>query len=182
MGILLALTGTMAIGLLAGCAAAENAAHGGATLSSTKASVQLLRNEAASRVPPGAIGEVSETDDTSIACESEEGDPKGLSRSWRSSVLLSIESGSTWRVLAMGQHLADSFTADGWVASRALSEAVPNSLLQSDGSLTTIELAVTLPGADAAAEPAMIRIVSTGPCVNPDGADSDEIRKLDSKG
>lgn len=172
--------GGMAVTVLAGCGETGNTAHNGATLSTTKSSVQLLRNEAASRVLPDVIGEIVETDDTSVACESESVDPDGISRSWRSSVVLSIHPDSAWRVLPLGQELADSFTGDGWTASRALSESVPNAILQSETSVTTIEIAVGAAGATAE-EPATISIVSTGPCVDTDGADSDEIRKLDNE-
>ena len=100
---------------LTGCSA--EATESGPTLASTKSPVQLLRNEAASRIPSATIDTVAATADLSIACRTESEDPKGLVRSWHSNTQVTVERASTWRVDAVADALAQSFVDQGWLAT-----------------------------------------------------------------
>jgi hypothetical protein len=164
--------------LLAGCAS-SSASSNELTLAKTKSPVQLLRNEAASRVPSGIVGEVLGNEDISISCKTEAVDPKGLVRRWKSSVLMGIEKGSSWRVTNVTDDIVDSFTEEGWTASRGPATTVTVTILESELSSAAIEIASTLPKEDKSG--ATIRITTTGPCVATEGADSSEVRKLENR-
>jgi hypothetical protein len=139
-----------------------------------------MRNEAASRVPSGAIGSTDQVEDTSIACKTEAADPEGKQRSWRSSVLISIEEGSAWRVANLGDDVAASFVDEGWSLSKGPQSTTTNLLLENPGSAASITLSVTEPGEDGKTG-ASIRVVATGPCVETDGTDSQEVQQLEKR-
>lgn len=164
--------------LLAGCAS-SSASSSELTLAKTKSPVQLLRNEAASRVPTAIIEDVLENEDISISCKTEAVDPKGLVRRWKSSVLMGVETGSSWRVANVTEDIVTSFTDEGWVASRGPASTVTVTILESEMSSATIEITATLPKEDKTG--AAVRITTTGPCVGTDGADSTEVRKLEKR-
>ena len=174
-GVAIALVVTS---LLAGCAS-PSASSTELTLAKTKSPVQLLRNEAASRVPSGIVSEVLDNEDVSIGCKTEAVDPKGLVRRWKSSVLMGIENGSSWRVSKVTDEMVTSFTDEGWTASRGPATAVTVTILESEVSSAAIEITATLPKEDKSG--ASIRITTTGPCVGTEGADSTEVRKLENR-
>ena len=164
--------------LLAGCAS-SSASSNELTLAKTKSPVQLLRNEAASRVPTAIVEEVLESEDISTSCKTEAVDPKGLVRRWKSSVLMGVENGSSWRVASVTEDIVTSFTDEGWTASRGPASTVTVTILESEMSSATIEVTATLPKEDKSG--ASIRVTTTGPCVGTDGAESTEVRKLEKR-
>ena len=175
---------------LAGCASADTADTRTATLATTKSPVQLLRNEAAGRIPPAVIETVTETEDTSIACLDEDQDPDGLSRSWHSGAQVLVEDASAWRVDAVVDGVADSFVEQGWVARPLGGSATTRViLLSSETSPAEIELTATRPDPDAspastvaAVDAVSIGLSVHGPCVDTDGPDSDAVKKLEGRG
>ena len=176
---------TVALSLvcLTACAAGSGAAAGSGggsdlTLAQTKSPVQLLRNEAASRIDEFVVESVNETEDTSASCKTEAADPLGLSRSWMSSVEVSLKEGSAWRLSIVADELVASFEKQGWIASRGAPSAVTYTGLKSETSAATIGLTVTTEDL-AAGIPAKLQITSKGPCVDTDGAESDEVKRLE---
>jgi len=167
---------------LTACATESGAGAGSGatlTLAQTKSPVQLLRNEAASRVDEFVVETVNETEDLSVACKTADADPQGLSRSWTSSVEVSLKEGSAWRVAIVSDELVASFEKQGWVASRGAPSAVTYTQLKSETSAATIGLTVT--NADTATgTPAKLQITTKGPCVTTGGAKSDEVLKLET--
>ena len=158
--------------LLAGCAAAP-AAPAELTLVETKSPVQLLRNEAASRLDDSVVSAIRKTGDLSFPCFNEEENPGGLIRQWKSSAELVLVDGSD-RVGA-AQALVATFTDQGWVAKEVSSDtSFALTLLSKPDSVAGIEVS----SADETAS-AMIRITATGPCVTTGGPDSDEVVALE---
>ncbi|TBN57762.1 hypothetical protein EYE40_10385 [Glaciihabitans arcticus] len=167
--------------MLAGCAESSGGSGSSITLAQTKSPTQLLRNETASRVPTAVIAEVASSEDTSIRCKTEKADPKGLMRSWKSTVTINVESGSAWRTKAVVDEMAASLVTDGWEASKGFDSAVQVTLLTSEQSAVGIELGANQPeeGSDKGAT---IYVSTTGPCVATAGEDSTEIRDLEGQG
>lgn len=176
VGIIGALFGAVA---LAGCST-DSGNSGGVSLAQTKSPVQLMRNEAASRVPSGAVSNTDQVEDLSIACKTEAADPEGKQRSWRSSVLVSIEDGSAWRVANLGDDVAASFVEEGWTLSKGPKSTTTNLLLENPGSAASITLSVTEAAEDSDTA-ASIRVVATGPCVETGGAESQEVQQLEKR-
>jgi len=177
---------TIALSLLCltACATGSGAAAGSGggsklTLAQTKSPVQLLRNEAASRIDEFIVDNVDETEDLSVACKTEAADPLGLSRSWTSSVEVSLKEGSAWRASIVADELVASFEKQGWIASRGAPAAVTYTGLKSETSAATIGLTVTTEDL-ATGTPAQLQITSKGPCVATQGAESDEVKKLET--
>jgi len=165
--------------MLAGCAPSSGGSASSITLAQTKSPTQLLRNETASRVPTAIIAEVAGSEDTSIACKTEKSDPKGIMRSWKSSVLINVEKGSAWRTKAVVDEMSASLVADGWESSKGFDSEVQLTLLTSKQSSVGIELGATQPAEDSD-KGATIRVTTTGPCVTTGGAESDEVRMLEN--
>ena len=181
----------LAAASLAGCGTDGGTTAKTASLATTKSPVQLLRNEAAGRIPPAVIESVTETEDLSKACLDESEDPKGLSRSWYSSAQVLVENASAWRVDAVVDGVAQSFVDQGWLArplgGSATSRVI---LLSSETSPAEIQLSANRPDPDAAAPDAeasaetvdvTIDLSVHGPCVATDGADSDAVKKLEGR-
>jgi hypothetical protein len=163
---------------LSACSTADSGA-GTLTLAQTKSPVQLLRNEAANRIGNIVVGTVDSTSDVSKACKTAEADPKGLSRSWTSSISVSLATGTAWRLEEVAQSLITSFTDQGWTAERGIQSDVSYTGLKSDTSSATIGVTSKI-GDDAAGVPAELLITTNGPCVATDGAESDEVKKLEA--
>ena len=160
--------------LVSGCGGEAESST--ATLTETKGPTQLLRNEASSRIPTGSIDEIAAVDDTSVACKTEEEDPKGLYRSWRSSLLASIDADAAWRVDQIGKDVADSFIEDGWYVS-GTKDGKDTTTLTRPGAISTLAFTTTEGDADGAG--ATVHIDATGPCVLTEGPDSSEVTKLE---
>lgn len=163
--------------LLGGCASSEPANV--LTLAGTKSPVQLLRNETASRVPTTMIEEVTGSEDTSVACKTVESDPNGLVRKWKSSVLITIKTGSAWRTLDVADDIAQTYVDEGWTSSRGFDSTVTVTVLESERAATDIEIQAT-EAADGKTG-ASLRVTTTGPCVVTKGAESPEVRKLENR-
>jgi hypothetical protein len=190
-----ALTSLLVLGslALAGCATDASAAVQGEypdiTLAASKSPVQLLRNEAASRIPTGVIETVEETLDESVSCLDESDDPDGTIRSWHSSAVVTIGSDAAWRVESIVDKLIESYTEQEWVA-RSLGQTADfrSSLLTSKKAKAEIQIIGQRPDKDQVStsteekvDEVTIEIQVHGPCVRTPGAESDEVLKLEGK-
>jgi hypothetical protein len=168
------------------CAASLSACSGEdtgsatATLAQTKSPVQLMRNEAAARVPTGAVSSNEQVEDLSVACKTEAADPEGRDRSWRSSALVNIGDDSAWRVDKIGDDVAASFVEEGWTLSKGPKTTTTILILENPGSAASITLAVTEAAEDGESS-ASIRVTAAGPCVLTDGKDSQEVKQLEKR-
>ena len=168
---------------LAGCAgqSVSPAAGGsGITLAQSKSPVQLLRNEAASRLPSIIAKDVAETGDTSVACLPADADPDGRSRAWHSSLTLLVTNSRAASIHAASDDLVASFVEQGWVAADGEGDAAastPSTVLTNTASPVTIAVQ-ELPKSDD--QKAAIRITTVGPCVATAGEGSDEVLALES--
>lgn len=167
------------VATLAGCAAPGGAQAGSAeldvvdsTLVETKSSVQLLRNEAASRIPDIVVNELVDTTDASSACQPASVDPGELARAWRSTATLTMTNSQAARVDVVTAELVASFTDQGWVAEP--DDAATR--LTREESLATVVVAGT---AKTTVDHATIAITVTGPCVLTEGPESDEVLNLE---
>lgn len=179
--------GALSIVGLAGCAGAAADVPGeypDLTLAETKSPAQLLRNEAASRLPDEVIDEIIETQDASVACINEKDDPEGTIRSWYSTVNVLII-GET-EVAPLVNDLVASFEAQGWVAGDLGGNAATvRKLLESDGTLATMQINGFTPDENASSasleeivDQRTVQIEVHGPCVRTGGAESDEVTSL----
>lgn len=154
------------------------------SLAKTKSPAQLLRNEAAARLPADVIDEIIESEDASVACLSEEEDPDGTIRSWHSTVDVLI-SGET-EVAPLVKDLVASFEEQGWVGRDLGGNASAiKKLLESDGSLADMQISGFTPDDGATSvsleesvEQRTVQIEVHGPCVRTDGAKSEEVTSL----
>jgi hypothetical protein len=169
-----AVTALLVVSGVTACASGPDAA---ATLVETKSPTQLLRNEAAHRLMTGTDEEVAEQTDFSAACKSDAEDPKGLYRSWRSTLLATVPPDSAIGVDQFVGALATSFAEDGWVLkeSRGADDAAKVSTMTKSGSIATLTFTSTEDTGDGAT----IYIESSGPCVLTAGQDSDEVKNLE---
>lgn len=181
----------LAVILLGACAAPGAAVPGDypdVTLAETKSPAQLLRNEAANRLPAEVIDEIIQSEDVSVACLSEKDDPSGLIRSWHSTADVLIVDDGVVDVQSLVNELTASFEAQGWT-SRSLggNTSVTSKLLESDTSLADIQVAgykpnETMPstGLETKIEQTTVQIQVHGPCVRTAGAGSDEVKVLEN--
>lgn len=169
-----AVIATVAVALLSACAQASTT-PAQLTLAETKSPVQLLRNEAASRVPAEAIEGIVKQQDRSTACRTSETDPKGLERSWRSTVRFELKDSPSVDPQSVVDELAESFVDDGWTkGSFGVATIVE---LTRPGSETKIHISMS-PGNEDAATAAAVQLVVSGPCVMTAGAESHEVLDL----
>ena len=191
LGALIAIA-VLSAPALTGCAGEQAAAdtiegdYPEVTLAETKSPVQFLRNDAASRIPTAVIDSVEGTVDESVACLDEAEDPSGLIRSWHSSALVTIVSGSAWRVEAIVDNLIQSFTDQEW-AARSLGETAEfrSSMLTSKTSMAEIQVIGERPDpnateGDESAGQVTVEIEVHGPCVRTQGSGSEEVLKLET--
>jgi hypothetical protein len=173
--------------LLTGATGCATATTSGPTLADTKSPVQLLRNEAASRIPPAVIETVSDTEDFSIRCKSESEDPIGLRRSWHSNAQVTVEAGAVWRVDQIVDEIGQSFADQGWtVAPVAVDDHTHAVEMTRDGSASEIRVSSHRPNPEAPlasdeGKPVTIDVELHGPCVDTEGPDSDAVRKLEAQ-
>jgi hypothetical protein len=158
------------LAMLGGCTAEPH----GLTLVETKSPVQLLRNDAWYRLPSVMVKEDSETSDSSAACDD---DPDGKMRLWQSSTIALVNNSQAPRVVLAGDNLAATFVEQGWVAERSDSEIAVLTVLTKPSSVARIEIEAV---AKTEEHRASIRITASGPCVLTAGANSDEVRDLES--
>lgn len=187
--VVLAL-GTVSLLGLAGCAAPAAVIAGDypdVSLADTKSPAQLLRNEAATRLPEEMIDQIIESEDLSVSCLSEDEDPEGTIRSWHSTVDVLIL--GEVDVAPLVNDLVASFEEDGWEA-RDLGGNVSTvkKLLEADGSLADMQISGFTPNENATSvsleedvEQRTVQIEVHGPCVRTAGATSDEVGSLQKK-
>jgi len=179
----------LALTLLSGCGSPAPTVPGeypDVSLAETKSPAQLLRNEAANRLPSEVIDQIIESEDASVACLSEKDDPQGIVRSWHSTAdVLIIDDGVT-DVQTLVNDLTGSFEDQGWI-TRTLggNASVTSKLLESETSLADIQIAGykpndTMPttGLETKVEQTTVQIQVHGPCVRTAGTDSDEVTSL----
>lgn len=155
------------------------------SLKETKAPAQLLRNEAAGRIPTAVIANIEETLDESVGCVNDKLDPEGLIRSWHSSAIVTMEPGSAWRVETVVDKLIASFVDQDWTAvSLGQTDDFRSSLLTSKKGATEIQII----GRRAVEEEAVenpddvtIEVQVHGPCVRTAGPESDEVLELEER-
>lgn len=176
---------------LAGCAAPAATVKGdypSVSLAATKSPAQLLRNEAAARLPENVIDEIIESEDTSVSCLSESEDPEGTIRSWHSTVDVLIL-GEDTAVAPLVADLVASFEEQGWEA-RDLGGNVSTvkKLLESPESLADMQISGFTPNENASSvgleenvDQRTVQIEVHGPCVRTPGATSDEVLQLQRK-
>ena len=186
-GLVLAV---VAIGGLSACASPTGAVPGDyadVSLTDTKSPAQLLRNEAANRIPEEAIDEIIESEDVSVPCLSESDDPQGTIRSWHSTADVLIVDGNDVKQLA--KDLAASFEDQGWTSRNLGGNVnVVSKLLESDTSLATIQVSGFEPNADQGStgledpvDQLTVQVQVHGPCVRTDGPDSEEVKGLEGR-
>lgn len=157
------------------------------TLAESKSPAQLLRNEAASRIPAIYVDEVIEAQDTSVACLSEADDPDGVVRSWHSTVnVLMVDDGRA-DVKAIVKEFVASFVDQGWTARDLGGNAYTTAkLLESETSLADIQVTGFIPNPNQAStaleenvDQLTVRVEVHGPCVRTAGSTSDEVTALE---
>ena len=158
--------------LLTGCGSGSGDGDS-LTLAATKSPAQLLRNEAANRVPAEHVESIIKSQDESTSCRTVETDPEGLLRSWRSAVRIQLVNDASVDPDAVLETLVTSFVDDGWDRGSYGVETIIE--LTRDGSETNIHVSVSQPDESVGAE---IQLVVAGPCVMTDGRDSDEVTSL----
>jgi hypothetical protein len=157
------LSGVAAVALLAGCTSGST----GLTLAETKASAQLLRNNALAGIPEDKISGFVEWKDLSRPCADPDDDPDGLLRAWYSSGLVPIAPLYITDTADIMADLADSYEEKGW----SVEGGDDSRVLTKPGSSSTITLTVVpITG--------QLRIESEGPCVATGGPNSDEVKVL----
>ena len=184
MGVAAALAAAAVIAL-GGCAASGEGLPasvieelGTRTLAESKSPVQLLRNEAAGRLPRIVMNSAVETADVSEPCLDPADDPAGLARSWRSTTTIIVTNSRAASIHEATTALTTSFTDQGWESS-ADSEPGVRSVLTSGDSDAVITITATDRSGD---DEAAISIDVTGACVLTAGPESQEVLALEGRG
>jgi len=170
---------SIAAGALSACApAAEETAsvYPDLTLAQTKAPTQLLRNEAANRIPAKLIDGILASKDVSSACKTEETDPEGLIRSWRSSVRIGLKANDKIKVESVVAALNATFIKQGWEQGSYGAATIVE--LTSPQSAVVIHISTKAANEETGAG-AEVQIQTGGPCVQTAGTESDEVKKLE---
>ena len=142
------------------------------TLVQTKATVQLLRNETATRIPAKMIAVVENTSDLSQECDA--GDPI---RHWESSALVAITAEGAPHTRNIFRDLVNNYVGDGWKEGNVGDR---QAVLTNDNSMAKVDI-LMVDDADGDGEGASLRVVVTGPCVATAGADSEEVVRLETQ-
>jgi hypothetical protein len=141
----------------------------GPRLVDTKAPAQLLRNEAAGKIPLDSQLGTVKAEDSSTTCSSEDVDPEGKERSWRSTALVELKSGIEPKDIVAG--VVAGFEENGWEEGTFGNATIVE--LTKEGLETSIRLA-TFSAKDE--KNARVQITVAGPCVMTDGTDSKEVK------
>lgn len=170
---------SIAAGALSSCAAEseEGSPYPALTLAQTKAPVQLLRNEAANRIPEKLIDSIIASKDVSSACQTEETDPDGLIRSWRSSVRIGLKPSDKIKVESVVAALNATFIKQGWEQGSYGAATIVE--LTSPQSAVVIHISTKAADKETGAG-AELQIQTGGPCVPTDGTTSDEVANLEA--
>ena len=145
-------------------------------LATTKSPTQLMRNEAANRLVSGTDDSVGEQQDYSAACRSQDEDPEGLYRSWRSTLLAEVPADSAIGVDQFVGALATSFSEDGWsFAEKNISAGQKVTTMTRSDSIVTLTLIANEVDGDGAT----VYVEASGPCVLTAGPESEEVLSLE---
>ena len=139
----------------------------------TKGPVQLLRNEAWFRLPALMVKGDSDTTDVSVACKGAE---SGRLRYWTSSTIALLNNSFAPRAVVLADDLATSFEQQGWAVERDEAGVATVTTLTRPESFAVIEIEARTKTTEHRAS---VRITTSGPCVETDGADSAEVRLLE---
>ena len=184
-------TAVIALTMLSACSTPQTGSVPGdypdVSLAETKSPAQLLRNEAANRLPAAAIDQIIESQDASVACLSEKDDPEGLIRSWHSTADVLIVDDGVTSAQQLVNDLAASFEEQGWTSRNLGGNAsVTSKLLDSETSLADIQISgfnindtMASTGLEQKVEQTTVQIQVHGPCVRTAGAESDEVTVLE---
>lgn len=171
----------LAFSAVALTACSSGPATGGAfsdmTLAQTKSPVQLLRNEAASRIPQDLITEVVAAKDSSQECPSAD-NPDGLIRSWGSSARVSLTDAAGLELDTIVDGVVQSFVAEGWEAGTYGVNTIID--LTSKNSVVAIHIR-GVKGDEETGAGAKIQLSTGGPCVVTEGPDSAEVLQLENR-
>jgi len=159
--------------LLTGCASSAPADE--LTLAQTKSPVQLLRNEAASRMPDEVVAQILNTQDESTNCRTPETDPEGLLRSWRSIIRFQLVYSDSVDAAAVVDDLAASFVDQGW--DQGIYGTASIIELTRAGSETNVHISIKKANEEDQVG-AEIQLAVAGPCVMTGGKESGEVRDL----
>jgi hypothetical protein len=151
--------------LLTGCTGED----AGPTLAQTKASAQLLRDDALERINSTFVYGVVTWKDESRPCGTATDDPGELLRDWHSTGLVDIAPAYADQTDSIMQVLAKTYIPFGWTVTGQGDTRV----LSKDSSTSAITLTVL-------STTGQLRIDSAGPCVMTGGPDSDEVRALEN--
>jgi hypothetical protein len=169
------LTAVIIVLSLGACAAEEkNSQYPDITLAQAKSNVQLLRNDAAGRIPEELVDIILVSSDLSTGCESEASDPDGLIRAWQSGARISLIPGAD--LTAVIDDLVASFVDQGWEHDSGSASTIT---LSKSTIFTDIEITTTPEDADAG-KSAEVTLALTSPCVVTDGEGSKEVRQLEA--
>ena len=162
--------------LLGGCAGPDSATSP-LTLSSTKVTVQLLRNSAGSLIPEEAIKFRESDSDESRSCSDDENSPV---RAWKASVRFIIEAEFAAQSEQIASEIVNEYESNGWQSDKTVNGDTTTWAMQSDTILATL-LVSAVGDPDGNGKGATIYVASTGPCVTTDGPDSTEVRELENR-
>jgi hypothetical protein len=142
------------------------------TLSDSKEAAQLIRNDAATRLPDVMVKQVADLTDVSVACGDASTDASGVMRAWSSGATLLITNSQAARIDIVSTRLVQTYVDSGWTATTEPSGATT---LEKEGKPVISVVSVSK---DDGPQP-LIRIETAGPCVATDGPDSLEVRELE---
>ena len=170
-----ATVAVLSVVVLSACSATGVAGDDGHTLAETKSPVQLLRNDAASRVDAAVIADARGEVDGSAACLDEFDNPDGVVRQWISGIELVLTEDAD--LTAVSDALVRTFVVDGWQEQDLSSgKSFALTILSTENSVAQVQIE-----ASAESDGGLIRVTSTGPCVTTLGPDSDEVRDLEGR-
>ena len=170
-----AMLALVSVVVLSACSATSAVGNDGYTLAETKSPVQLLRNDAASRVDETMIADARGEIDGSAACLDEFDNPDGIVRQWISGIELVLTEDAD--LTAVSDALVETFVVDGWEQQDLSSgKSFALTILSTENSLAQVQIE-----ASAESDGGLIRVTSTGPCVTTLGPDSDEVRDLEGR-
>jgi hypothetical protein len=148
----------------------------GATLAETKSPVQLLRNDAANRIPADVVDGSLGSQDRSVTCLSNENDPYGTIRRWQSGIAVALTPEAAADVDSVLADLAASYVDQGWMERDPGTK--PYVDLYRESISTQVKLSVQ-PASDGTK--AQVDIQVNGPCVTTGGGTSEEVTKLEKE-
>ena len=158
--------------VLAGCGSGSSSTP----LGDTKAPAQLLRNEVASRIPADVVEKLADSEDASEGCSTD-----GSKRSWRSSQLMYVLPDKAGRVLTILDGVTASLSEQGWGGETSQPSSKIHDVKLTSTKIESVIRIRVVEASDDAGNGATIELSVNGPCVQTDGADSDEVKRLEGR-